>query len=732
MRIRSTIKNELTRVDSDDTKFVFSTSQLRDLDVWARETPEPISEGESSGREPGSSHDLVQHSVEDCSVVASLSAVTARKDRGQGDIFKSSFFPYDEQQCVPASSQNGKYIFRFYFNGCYRKVMVDDLLPTSKTSKSLHVVDRNDPNRRWPALLEKAYLKVRGVADGNTFLGSYDFPGSNSGTDLWIMTGWIPEQVFLDNNDVDHDALWQRINSSFTYGDVLITMGTGKFSAREEKSTGLIGEHDYAVLDIRMFEDQKCFLLKNPWANGLTWKGHVRSILELRSLSLNAGQTVDKLRPGTFWIPLTDVLQHFQSIYLNWNPGLFSHREDTHFTWDKPDPQTPEGFLGTYPQYNIRSEKSGLVWILLSRHMRHEKRVGGSTPEPGFMSLSAFTSQGRRIFLSKTPKARSPVIDSHTSLLKLETKSTDVLTIVISMEPPPPTTQTFTLSALSTHPVILVATKEPYTHTVIQTGAWTAANSGGNANHPNHESNPQYKLTLMQTSDVSLYLQNPVEKWPVHVSMVWANGKQVKSLSVRDIVGHSGLYNKGLAFAEIRAASAGTYTIICSTFERGQTGDFTLRVGSSAACQIGPVTVASAGRFITEAPPICCAPGENRWVALLQTPRLNRVSVIASSHEHAAPSSIPSPSPLKVSLELGKGPDKEVLGVSGDDDFADARQSGISIPDLDIAPGMSAQGLWVVVERIGCSAMPTREAIDVRILSEGPCSIGRWTPRDEI
>lgn len=85
-------------------------------------------------------------------------------------------------------SENGKYLFRFYFNGCYRKVVIDDRLPTSKTSRTLHVVDRQNPTLLWPALMEKAYLKVR---------GGYDFPGSNSGTDLLILTGWIPEQIFL-------------------------------------------------------------------------------------------------------------------------------------------------------------------------------------------------------------------------------------------------------------------------------------------------------------------------------------------------------------------------------------------------------------------------------------------------------------------------------------------------------------------------------------------------------
>jgi len=97
-------------------------------------------------------------------------------------------FPFDFDKGYPIVSPNGKYVFRMHFNGCPRVVVIDDRLPASKTDRSLFAVDRRNPTLLWPALMEKAYLKVR---------GGYDFPGSNSGTDLWVLTGWIPEQLFL-------------------------------------------------------------------------------------------------------------------------------------------------------------------------------------------------------------------------------------------------------------------------------------------------------------------------------------------------------------------------------------------------------------------------------------------------------------------------------------------------------------------------------------------------------
>ena len=97
-------------------------------------------------------------------------------------------YPFDHERMQPAVSKNGKYVFRMYFNGSWRHVAIDDRLPASKTNRTLYVVDRRNPGLIWPALVEKAYLKIR---------GGYDFPGSNSGTDLHALTGWVPEQIFL-------------------------------------------------------------------------------------------------------------------------------------------------------------------------------------------------------------------------------------------------------------------------------------------------------------------------------------------------------------------------------------------------------------------------------------------------------------------------------------------------------------------------------------------------------
>ena len=61
--------------------------------------------------------------------------------------------------------------------------------------------------------------------------------------------------------------------NAFSYGDVMVTLGTGNMSTKAEREHGLVGLHDYAVLDLKEEDDQKLLLVKNPWCEGTSWRG---------------------------------------------------------------------------------------------------------------------------------------------------------------------------------------------------------------------------------------------------------------------------------------------------------------------------------------------------------------------------------------------------------------------------------------------------------------------------
>ena len=660
-------------------------------------------------------------------------------------------------------SPNGKYVFKMFFNGCSRKVVVDDRLPASKTSRSLHVIDRNNPGLLWPALIEKAYLKIR---------GGYDFPGSNSGTDLWILTGWIPEQIFLQrysilvsvvpnaftflkliidssqfSDEILQEALWRRIFNAFKYGDVLITMGTGKLTQCEEEGMGLAGEHDYAVVDMEEHEGQQLFLVKNPWAEGTIWKGHVSQsnltkptarALENVNNSDSATSTDPKLRklaPGTFWMTLSDVLQNFESIYLNWNPGLFTHREDVHFHWDLSSKITSNGSFDPNPQYEMRSGTGNTIWVVLSRHFSSSNSAAAGSRESGpptktldhgFISLYAFETSGERVFSSDGAMISSPYVDSPNLLLKLALSAAKGLTIVVSEQALPRSRCTFTLSAFSLAPLTLCEAREKYNHRTRQSGAWKTSSAGGNASSLYYHTNPQFSISLVETSDVLLLLENSIERFPVHIKLIWARGRQIHSIRNQDIVGDSGEYRKGYAFTEIHNVAAGSYTIICSTFEQGQLGEFVLQIGTMSPCLIKQVPGDNAGRFIYKAQPALFNPDNDRVFASLGTRRLNRLSMSAWPCTDSLRSSKSVRSPLKLALEYGRGPSRQILVVSDNNQYLDC-QSVTRTLDVDVQPGMCQEGgLWVVVERLGSSGLQWDGKVEVEVLSNEPVEMGAW------
>ncbi|OOF90037.1 hypothetical protein ASPCADRAFT_157568 [Aspergillus carbonarius ITEM 5010] len=662
--------------------------------------------------------DLVQDMLTDCSVVASLCAATARSERGIDKHHLPIIFPCEYGQVKPRISPCGKYIFRFYFNGCFRKVVIDDRLPASKTSRSLHVVDMNHPNYLWPALVEKAYLKLRG--------GGYDFPGSNSGTDLWVLTGWIPEQVFLHHDDVTAEQLWRRLFKRFCNGDVLLTVGTGKLTEREQKELGFVGEHDYAILDMREVKDRRQMLVKNPWAGDDATAGDIANSLDPRDAHTQASSL-----PRTYWMDSERVLQNFENLYLNWNPGIFQYREDIHFTWDLSTARSVAGCFAKNPQFAVTSEAGGTVWLLLGKHFKtveSEDLLGdsGDGEEPGFISIYVFKANGKRVALSEGALHRGPYVDSPNTLMRLELPPGTTYTAVISEQSLPTASQNFTLSALSNNPILLAHAENQYSCLTKTQGSWTSSTAGGNAESARYSFNPQFTLEVHDLTDISILLEPSETELATHVKLFWSKGQRVTRVRSRDIITDSGDYRRGGAFAEKRRLDEGVYTIVCSTFAPDQLGRFTLWVSSSIPCNVKPLAPEAAGRRTTISDLGILTPGKDRMLAPLATTRLTRLKLIGRSRQSTIGNRAVGPSPMLMTVELGQGPYKEVLATSEDGTHSDAI-SGVRIEDFNLHPGLEDQGgAWIVIERIGGPGGQVEDHFEIEALAEEKVQIGEW------
>lgn len=655
--------------------------------------------------------------------------------------------PYDYENDRISLSPNGKYVLKLYFNGCWRRVEIDDYLPTSKTSRVLHVIDRRHPGLLWPALVEKAYLKVR---------GGYDFPGSNSGTDLAVLTGWIPQQIFLHDEDVEPDRLWEEIVTHFRNGDILITIGTGKLPRREQKHLGLAAEHDYAVLELSSEGGAREILVKNPWADGDVWRGAARRRPNRDDDHDHDTTTAsDGMMPGTFWMDFNNVLQYFENMYINWNPGLFSHRQDLHFSWHQSQPGPMGSILVDNPQFAVKASTDGEVWLLVNRHFRTGDYTQASAGKNGYISLYLYARDGNKVFSSEGAKVRGPFVDSPNTLLRFRATARTTYTAVLVAQALPLGKLNFTISTFSKSPVELADARLQYSHKHSVQSAWTRSNAGGNSDSVDYLSNPQFRFSLEKPQKVALVLrvaqneavsaneiQNevvPAADIHVKILVVFGDGSRITRLRPRDVLAHSGDYRRASAVVETDLAR-GSYTVVCSTFDRAQHGAFSLDLySSSAASSLTQLPADGSGRLSIKSAPAMFSNGANRILAPVTVLRMSRMTFVARQDRDrdggGTVASAAHTSLFKMSLEQGQGPYKQVISSSevDDRDFTPLA-SGLRVGDVDLHPSMAGPGsggLWLVLERLaqgghGGEEIPRDEILEVEVFTDERVELGPW------
>ncbi|KAJ1978562.1 cysteine protease [Dimargaris verticillata] len=545
---------------------------------------------------------IIQDVVTDCSFVASLCVAAAYENRFNKRLITSCIYPQN-QQGQPIYNPSGKYAVRLMCNGIARKVVVDDRFPLARDGKLLCSYTRNRAEL-WPMIVEKAYMKL---------MGGYDFPGSNSSIDLYTLTGWLPEQVFIQDAKFNPTTLWDRVYQGLHYGDTLVTMATGDMSADLAASLGLVASHAYAVLDAVVMDGGLCLLqLKNPWSVK-RWKGPYSCLDSKRwtpelcsklRYDPKHAQTVDD---GIFWIDYASLCQYFGSVHLNWNPGLLPHCCLTHALWPQHQGPTSAVYnLGANPQYSLRidhttgrASDTAPVWLLLSKHITRKEE------NRDYISMYVYDRPNAtsRVHSPEDPLVATDFINSPHVLVRFNAPPGVSYVSLVLLQYEKVRDLHFTLRAHSMAPLTLAPIPQ-LPHRQQLAGEWDDQTCGGSAVHASFGDNPQYKLTIPAgaSNDQGLpvtgmaMLEAGTDK-QVNLVVV-RGGLRVASLSYRNTVSDSGPYSESTCFCPLSAdLSPGEYTVIASTHQPGQRGAFKLSVELGQPFTLAAIPPEGAGMY---------------------------------------------------------------------------------------------------------------------------------------
>ncbi|KAJ2865561.1 cysteine protease [Coemansia aciculifera] len=534
---------------------------------------------------------IVQETVTDCSFVAALCVSVEYERRFGRQLVTRHIYPRG-QFGMPVFNTSGKYMVKLFVNGLWRRVIIDDLLPVAENGKLLCTY--SDVGDIGPSLMEKAFLKV---------MGGYDFPGSNSSTDLHVLTGWIPEHVFIQDQAFNADRTWVRMCEASRRGDVLLTIATGEMSGDVASALGLVPSHAYAVLDVREAGGHRFLKAKNPWSS-LRWTGKF-------SHADKAGWTPDLMEQleydpataegndcGIFWIDYESVCHRFDAIHLNWNPGVFAHGASVHFEWalDMGPRQALYDFSAN-PQYtltvnNSSGSQSALVWILLTKHvLKTEKNTD-------FIALHVYDSSGgRRIYEPRSAMHIGEYVNTPHMLVQLSATPGEHYTVVVAQREKTKALY-FTLRALCDAPLRLQPAPLPAFVETIQS-QWGSSSAGGNTVSARYLDNPQYRLTIRggggpRTRASGTITLDSAQRHPVNVR-VFRGGFLVTRVLEVNTVANSGKYRTQFCTCSIDGLEEGSYTVVVSTFEPFMFSRFKLAIGLDQPFSVAPIAREGAG-----------------------------------------------------------------------------------------------------------------------------------------
>ncbi|EDO34860.1 predicted protein [Nematostella vectensis] len=265
------------------------------------------------------SHDVTQGKLGNCWFVAACSSLALRPF-----LLYKVIPDKDKQEWDPKKPENyqGIFRFRFYRQGEWTEVVVDDLLPT--VNGKLVYIHSKEKNEFWSALIEKAYAKLA---------GTYEALAAGSTADALVdFTGGVAEAISLSNGGYAEDQekrlqLFKTLERG--HKEKSLMSASIKINNRNEMEqrldTGLIKGHAYGVTMVKkvtvgegllsLFNKKHFYMirLRNPWGekewNG-RWSDESEEWKKLKPGDRKKMGIVFE-NDGEFWMEFDDFCREF-------------------------------------------------------------------------------------------------------------------------------------------------------------------------------------------------------------------------------------------------------------------------------------------------------------------------------------------------------------------------------------------------------------------------------------
>nr|KAK5441823.1 hypothetical protein LTR18_006745 [Exophiala xenobiotica] len=237
--------------------------------------------------------DILQGSVGDCWFLAAISALGCNQE-------------FIDRVCVIQDQAVGVYGFVFHRDGEWHQCIIDDKLylraPNydesgdvvlgqygvrrsnqedqyqelfQRGSQALYFAQCRDQNETWVSLLEKAYAKAH---------GDYaSISGGQTGEAIEDLTGGVTTEIYT-TNVLDPDSFWtNELSRCGKTADFVFSCAAARWrewrpyhvaneKIREERRSGIVSQHAYAVLDTYEGHGQRLVKIRNPWGRK-EWTG---------------------------------------------------------------------------------------------------------------------------------------------------------------------------------------------------------------------------------------------------------------------------------------------------------------------------------------------------------------------------------------------------------------------------------------------------------------------------